>query len=94
MTFSPSSAKVTDSAFAFAHRLSLSVPQVAAYRRRSSVAYSLNCKDTGADCGFAVTAETEDEVMQHVATHAAAAHPDLELTPETVANVKSHIQKS
>ena len=59
-----------------------------------SVAYSLNCKDTGADCGFAVTAETEDEVMQHVASHAAAAHPDLELTPETVANVKSLIQKS
>jgi predicted small metal-binding protein len=59
-----------------------------------SVAYSLNCKDTGADCGFAVTAETEDEVMQHVATHAAEAHPDLELTPETVANVKSLIQKS
>jgi predicted small metal-binding protein len=59
-----------------------------------SVAYSLNCKDTGADCGFAVTAETEDEVMQHVATHAAAAHPDMELTPQTVANVKSLIQKS
>ena len=56
--------------------------------------YSLKCRDAGQDCGFAVTAETEDEVMQHVATHAAAAHPDLELTPETVANVKSLIRQS
>jgi predicted small metal-binding protein len=58
------------------------------------VAYSLNCKDAGQDCDFAVTTQTEDELMQHVATHAAAAHPDMELTPETVANVKSLIRKS
>lgn len=56
--------------------------------------YSLSCKDTGADCGFAVTTKTEDELMQHIATHAASAHPDLELTPETVASVKSLIRKS
>jgi len=56
--------------------------------------YSLSCKDTGADCGFAVTTQTEEELMQHVANHAASAHPDLELTPETVANVKGLIQKS
>jgi predicted small metal-binding protein len=58
------------------------------------VPYSLNCRDAGQDCGFAVTAETEDEVMQHVATHAAAAHPDLELTPEIVANVTGLIRQS
>lgn len=44
--------------------------------------------------GFAVTTQTEDELMQHVATHAASAHPDLELTPETVAGVKRLIRKS
>ena len=82
MTLRPSSAEVTFSAF------------VAFTEKETSVAYSLNCRDTGADCGFSVTAETEDEIMQQVATHAAAAHPDLELTPETVANVKSLIQKS
>ena len=54
--------------------------------------YSLDCSDTGADCPFAVTAKTEDEVMQHVASHVSAAHPDLELTPETVAQVKSLIR--
>jgi predicted small metal-binding protein len=58
------------------------------------VAYSLNCKDAGQDCAFSVTAASEDEVMQHVATHAAAAHPDLELTPETVANVKGLIRQT
>ena len=58
------------------------------------MAYSLSCKDAGQDCAFAVTAGSEDEVMQHVATHAAAAHPDLELTPETVANVKGLIRQT
>jgi predicted small metal-binding protein len=58
------------------------------------VAYTLNCRDAGQNCDFAVTAGSEDEVMQHVATHAAAAHPDLELTPETVANVKGLIRQS
>jgi hypothetical protein len=29
--------------------------------------------------------------MQHVATHASIAHPDLELTPETVASIKGLI---
>jgi predicted small metal-binding protein len=58
------------------------------------MAYSLSCKDAGQDCGFAVTAQTEDEVMQHVATHAVVAHPGLELTPETVANVKSLIRQT
>ena len=58
------------------------------------MAYSLDCRDAGQDCNFAVTAETEDEVMQHVATHAATAHPGLELTPETVANVKGLIRQS
>ena len=65
-----------------------------ALTKETRVAYSLNCKDTGQDCGFAVTTQTEDELMQHVATHAAAAHPDLELTPETVAAVKGLIRES
>jgi predicted small metal-binding protein len=54
-----------------------------------TVAYSIHCRDAGQDCDFAVTTSTEDELMQHVASHAAAAHPDMELTPETVSQVKS-----
>ena len=53
--------------------------------------YSLNCSDAGQDCPFAVTTSTEDELMQHVAAHASAAHPDMELTPETIAQVKGLI---
>jgi len=55
------------------------------------MAYELKCADTGSDCSFSVKADTEDEVMQHVATHASIAHPDLQLTPETVANIKTLI---
>jgi hypothetical protein len=38
--------------------------------------------------------DEREEVVCHVATHAAAVHPDMELTPETVANVKGLIRKS
>jgi predicted small metal-binding protein len=56
------------------------------------MAYSLSCSDAGPDCPFAVTTKTEDELMQHVAAHAATAHPDMELTPETIAQVKGLIR--
>jgi predicted small metal-binding protein len=56
------------------------------------MAYSLSCSDAGQDCPFAVTTKTEDELMQHVATHASAAHPDMELTPEAIAQVKGLIR--
>ena len=55
--------------------------------------YSLNCSDAGQDCPFVVTTKTEDELMQHVATHTLpAAHPDMELTPETIRQVKGLIR--
>ena len=54
--------------------------------------YSLSCSDAGQDCPFAVTTKTEDELMQHVASHASAAHPDMELTPEAIAQVKGLIR--
>jgi predicted small metal-binding protein len=56
--------------------------------------YELKCADTGAECAFACTAQTEDELMQHVQLHASVAHPDMELTPEAVAQVKSLIRTS
>jgi len=55
--------------------------------------YSITCADTGADCRGAFTADTEDELMQHVQVHAAAAHPGMEMTPETVAQVKSLVRE-
>ena len=51
--------------------------------------YSIRCADSGADCPGAFTTESEDELMRHVQMHAQVAHPDMELTPETVAQIKS-----
>lgn len=56
------------------------------------MAYSLKCADAGQDCPFSVTTATEDELMQHVAVHASVAHPDMELTPETLAQVKGLVR--
>jgi predicted small metal-binding protein len=56
------------------------------------MAYSLRCADSGADCPGAFTTETEDEMMQHVRLHASVAHPDMELTPETVEQLKGLVR--
>jgi predicted small metal-binding protein len=47
------------------------------------MSFSIRCADSGADCPAVFTTQTEDELMDHIRVHAAAAHPDLELTPET-----------
>jgi predicted small metal-binding protein len=56
------------------------------------MAYSLSCADTGSDCAFSVTTSSENELMQHVQMHATSAHPDMEMTPEAVAQVRSFIR--
>jgi len=54
---------------------------------------SINCADAGANCSWATTAETEEEIMNRVAQHAKEDHPDLEVTPELVAKIKSLIKE-
>ena len=54
---------------------------------------SISCADTGADCSWSVTAETEEEIMSKVAQHAKEKHEDMEVTPELVAKIKSHIKE-
>lgn len=57
------------------------------------MAKSLACADMGmADCPGSFTVETEDELMQHVQIHAAAAHPDLEVTPEMAEQMKAIVK--
>ena len=51
--------------------------------------YSIRCADSGADCPAVFTTESEGELMQHVQMHAQVSHPTLELTDETVAQIKS-----
>ena len=50
------------------------------------------CLDVGVDCDWKTSGETEDEVMANIGEHAAEVHPDVELTPELMATVRSVIK--
>ena len=50
------------------------------------------CGDVVPGCNFEATAPTEEELMKHVAAHAAQAHGVREVTPELAAKVKAAIQ--
>jgi len=54
---------------------------------------SISCADVGADCSWSTTAETEEELMKKVAHHAKEEHEGMEITPERVAKIKSHIKE-
>jgi predicted small metal-binding protein len=50
----------------------------------------LDCPIEG--CHATIEAETEREVMTQAETHASSAHPELELTDETIENIRSKIR--
>ena len=50
------------------------------------------CNDVVQGCAFKASAETEDELIQQVAAHAAKDHGVAEVTPELAAQVKAAIQ--
>jgi predicted small metal-binding protein len=54
---------------------------------------SISCADTGANCSWSTTAETEEDLMKKVSQHAKEEHEDMEVTPELVAKIKSHIKE-
>ncbi len=54
---------------------------------------SISCADSGADCSWSATAETEEEIMNKVANHAKEDHAGMEITPELVAKIKSLIKE-
>jgi len=54
---------------------------------------SISCSDAGANCSWSTTADTEEEIMNRVAQHAKEDHPELEVTPELVAKIKSLIKE-
>lgn len=53
------------------------------------MAKRLDCPLEG--CHASIEAETEDEIMEQAVAHAGSAHPELELTDETVADIRSSI---
>jgi predicted small metal-binding protein len=54
---------------------------------------SISCADAGKECRWSTTAETEEEILNKVAQHAKTDHPELEVTPELVAKIKSLIKE-
>ena len=56
------------------------------------MAKSYTCRDVGVDCDWKTSAETEDEVMAAIQTHAAQVHPTIELTPGLVDAVRAAIK--
>ena len=50
------------------------------------------CGDVVPGCDFTATAQTEEELVQKVAAHAAQKHGVTDITPELAAKVKGAIQ--
>lgn len=57
------------------------------------MAMQFACGDVIHGCSQKFTAETEQEILKHVAAHAAAAHGLKEVTPEVVAKVKAAMKQ-
>jgi hypothetical protein len=53
------------------------------------MAYALRCADSGMDRPGQFTTKTESELLRHVELHVRKAHPDMELTPETMTTVRA-----
>ncbi len=54
---------------------------------------SISCADVGANCSWSATADTEEQLMEKVAEHAKEEHKGMEITPELVEKIKSHIKE-
>jgi len=54
---------------------------------------SISCVDTGKDCGWSETAQTEEQLMTKVTEHVKQYHKEIELNPENIASIKSPIKE-
>jgi predicted small metal-binding protein len=52
------------------------------------MAYSFRCADLGNDCSEEFTAATEPELIEHFTLHASLSHPDLDLRPDVVEQIR------
>ena len=57
------------------------------------MAKQLACGDVVPGCTYVAKANTEGELMQQVAKHAASAHGVTEITPELLAKVQSAVRE-
>ncbi|MGI9629167.1 MAG: DUF1059 domain-containing protein [Longimicrobiales bacterium] len=56
------------------------------------MAKELKCGDVGMDCDFVARADTQEELLEKVVTHAAEVHGIKEITPDLHAKVASVIR--
>ena len=59
---------------------------------RSKTIVHIACHEVVPGCGFTARADTEEEVTDRVASHAAQDHGVPEMTPELAAKVKAAIR--
>lgn len=52
----------------------------------------LRCRDVGMDCDFVARADTEEELLQKAAEHAATEHNMTEISEEVLAKVRAAIR--
>ena len=60
---------------------------------RKKTTARIACNDVVPGCGFTVSADSEEELIEKVAAHAAHDHGVAEVTPELVAKVKAAITR-
>ena len=53
----------------------------------------LNCRDIGFDCDGVIRAETEEEILQQAAEHAASVHGVDSISPEMTEDIRSKIRE-
>jgi predicted small metal-binding protein len=58
------------------------------------MSYSIACGDVMEGCPVTATAETEDELLGAVASHAAADHGVTDITPDVLRAVRAAIRAS
>jgi predicted small metal-binding protein len=58
---------------------------------RPKTTMRIACNDVVPGCGFTASADTEEELIEAVAAHAARDHGVVEVTPELVEKVKAAI---
>jgi predicted small metal-binding protein len=64
---------------------------MSAHDRLKTTAH-IACNEVVPGCGFTASADSEDELTDKVATHAAQDHDVSEVTPELAAKVKAAIR--
>ena len=56
------------------------------------MAFKVSCVDAGSTCPGSFTTETEHELMEIVHLHQAIAHPEIDVSQETDAFVKTLVK--